>query len=275
MITHTDLKISKSPTASVVAVPSIETPLDELHRVVAPVFEAAAESSSLIAHQHPLKLRRVPFRLPKFILLGSRGGGKPMNIGLFAGFEQGNLEATRALTESLLRFRTSPSLTRDYALSTYPMVNLQGLSSIPALGDFEERYTQNATDEDVQFFLREFRLWNFDGFISVRLDTHGEGFHVKVRSDLIAREVVEPAIAAASIPLPLAAQPVRLQASHIDGQDVPPRLAPPPDVRSQPFDLELYLPPIDSPFEQAEALYQMVAEILRYYRTFISHASEL
>ncbi|HEY2342620.1 MAG TPA: hypothetical protein VGH90_06310, partial [Chthoniobacteraceae bacterium] len=163
-----------------------------------------------------------------------------------------------------------------YALTAYPIVNF-GIPSIRpgSADDFEARYARNAPDHDVQFFLREFRLWNFDGFISVRRDARTRGFYATVRSDLIGREVVEEAITAASSALPLAAQPVRLRVTAPAGQSPSPRFAPPTDVRSQPFDIELHLPPSESPFDQADALYVTVAEILRQYRTFIVHARGL
>jgi hypothetical protein len=276
MISNAEPKTSKSRLTSTTAALPVESPLDELQRIVAPLFEAARESSSLLANEYLLKLGDVIHRLPKFLLLGTRGGGKPMHVGLFAGFEGGSLETTDALSEALLQFKASPSLTRDYALSAYPIVNLAGLAS-PSEGrdEFEARYARKAADEDVQLFLREFRLWNFDGLISVRRDARTRGFYATVRSEIIAREVVEEAMAAASTALPLAAQPVRIHSSDSRNGNVAPRFAPPAELRSRLFDIELHLPATDRLFDQADALYVTIAEILRHYRTFIVHAREM
>ena len=276
MISRTDTKASKSPVTVPSAPSRDELSADELKRTLSFVFETAAESSSLIANEYTVTLGGITHRIPKFLLLGQRGGGKPMNIGLFAGFDSGNSETARALSETILQLKASSGLTRDYALTAYPVVNLQGQSEHPkTLADFESRYARNSADQDVQFFLREFRVWNFEGIISVRRDARAHGFYAIVRSEIIAREVVEEAMAAAHSALPLAAQPVRIHASNQHQGSVTPRFAPPADVRPQPFDIELHLPPTDNPFDQADALYVTIAEILRHYRTFIVHAREL
>jgi hypothetical protein len=250
---------------------------DELSQVLQPVLEAAQVSSSLISNEYPLRVAGATVRLPKLVLLGQRGGGKPISTGIFAGFEPRDLPVVRAVSEVILQLKASLALTRDYALTFYPIVNAPGFAGAPVeTGNFEIRYAQNAPSEDVQFFRREFRVWNFEGFISVRHDPESRGLHAVVRSEIIGREVVEEALVAASSALPLTTNPVRVRPEII-----PPRhpsfarLEPPADVRPRPFDIELYLPHSDSPFAQADGLFVALTEILRHYRTLIAHARDL
>jgi len=242
-----------------------------------PVFEAAESSSSLIANQYPVHVDGKTYRIPKFLLLGQRGGGKPINTGIFAGFDSGRLESIRAVSELILQLKASLSLTRDYALTAYPIVNIRGFSDQPeTIADFETRYARHSPAEDVQFFLREFRVWSFDGIISIRTDPTSRGFYAVVRSKIIGQEVVEEAMAAAASALPLASIPVRLRPDETPATTgLSSRLTPPADVKSRPFEIELHLPQTDSPFAQADGLFVTITEILRHYRALIAHARDL
>src|SRR5258708_3208836 len=73
-----------------------------LEDILAPLHEAARDSASFIASRQPLKIRDAHLEVSKFLLLGQRGGGKPIRLGLFAGFEAGNLETVRVLAHLLL-----------------------------------------------------------------------------------------------------------------------------------------------------------------------------
>jgi hypothetical protein len=254
---------------------------DEIETILEPLFGEAESSSSLIANQYPVTVDQQEYQIPKFLLLGQRGGGKPINTALLAGFDGGSVESVRALSEVLLQLKASLSLTRDFALTFYPVVNVRGFSDQPSpASDFEKRYAAGATADDVQFFLREFRVWSFDGLISIRTDPVPRGFYAVVRSKIIGEEVVEEAMAAAASVLPLASKPVVLAPEAPVGaiksaSMLSPRLAPPADVRHRPFDIELHLPPTDSPFDQADGLFVTITEILRHYRGLIAHARDL
>jgi hypothetical protein len=268
-----------STSASIHPVDASEVAPLVLSEALAPAFAAAVESSSLIASRHPVTVGGEEFEIPKFLLLGQRGGGKPIRIGLFAGFESENFATVQALTQLLLQLKLSPALTRDYALLAYPVVNVRGFAGQPApLSDFEKRFARSSADQDVQFFQGELRRWAFDGILSIRTDANSRGFYATVRSEVIAREVVEPALAVAEAALPLAFQSVKVRpddryartADYAHG-----RLSPPADVRPYPFEVELFAPRTQSSEEQATGLFVAITEILRHYRALIAHAQDL
>jgi hypothetical protein len=253
---------------------------DPLAELLTSLFDTAQESESLIASRHPVLLGNRRHEIPKFMLLGARGGGKPIRLALFAGLDAGLPESTIALARLLLQLELNPALARDYALFAYPVVNLLGFEAEnPApLRSFEARYRNEKADRDVQFFKGELRKWFFDGIITIRTDPHADGFHATVRSEVLAREVVEPAFSTTGKTLPLLEKPIQIRPSdrHSRLSDyIQGRLAPPADIRPYPFEIELFAPGNIPAEDRVRGLFVALHEILRNYRGMISHAQNL
>src|SRR5262245_58872644 len=107
-------KLLTSPDRTQSAAPlPLEDLSTELSGILAPLFAEAEQSTSLIASRHPVTIDEREHEIPKFLLLGQRGGGQPIRLGLFAGFEAGNLESVQAVADLLLQLKASPALTRD------------------------------------------------------------------------------------------------------------------------------------------------------------------
>ncbi|MHA3772822.1 hypothetical protein ACXR0O_14915 [Verrucomicrobiota bacterium sgz303538] len=247
--------------------------------LLAPVHDVALTSSSLIASRHQVQIGNADYEISKFLLLGQRGGGRPMRIALFAGLDEGAIETTVALTRLLLQLELAPSLARDYALFGYPIVNLGAFDDRPtALTGFQARFAADRADQDVQFFKSELQKWSFDGLISLRVDVHAEGFYATTRSQVIAKEVVAPALEAISSKYPLRSALVDIRSSdrqarladHAQG-----KLTAPAGSRPYPFEIEVFAP-ASLPVEQrVTGLFLAVQEILRGYRHVISHAQDI
>lgn len=274
------IRTSQHPAHSLLRAPDVVPDAGlTVEEILAPLHEAARDSSSLVASRQPLELRGSSVEVSKFLLLGQRGGGKPIRLGLFAGFEAGNRETVQALARLLLQLRGSTHLSRDFALFGYPVVNVRGFTAdaVP-LADFESRFARESTEADVQFFKSELHKWRFDGLISLRTDLSARGFYATVRSELIAAEIVEPALAAAASALPLATQSVKVRrgdryartADYASG-----RFSPPADVRPYPFEIEIHAPREPITEERTDGLFVALTEILRLYRAFIAHGQDL
>ena len=265
-----------APVQSVASDESLQSSLEE---ILAPLHEAARESSSLVASRFPFVSQGTSMEIPKFLLLGQRGGGQPIRLGLFAGFEAGNLGTVEVLSSLLLQLKASPALSRDFALIAYPVVNAHGFTAnaVP-LGEFEARFARDSAAPDVQFFKTELNKWRFDGLLSFRTDPSARGYYAAVRSAIIAAEVVEPALAAAAVSLPVATQAVKVRpddrfartADYAHG-----RLSPPADIRPYPFEIELFAPRAAIAEEHVDGLFVALTEILRLYRAFIAHGRDL
>ena len=101
------------------------------------------------------------------------------------------VETVQALARLLLQLKSSPALSRDFALIAYPVVNVRGFTAAAApLADFEARFARDSAEADVQFFKIELNKWRFDGLLSLRVDSSARGFYAAVRSEIIAAEVV-------------------------------------------------------------------------------------
>ncbi|MEI9893207.1 MAG: hypothetical protein WDN28_04680, partial [Chthoniobacter sp.] len=240
-----------------------------VEEILTPLYEAALDSSSLVASRLPVEIRGEVTEIHKFLLLGQRGGGKPIRLGLFAGFETGQLENRARPFDAAASAQGEPRLSRDLRSSAIRWSNVRGFTAEAApLSDFEARFARDSAEADVQFFKTELRKWRFDGLVSLRIDPSARGFYAAVRSEIIAAEVVEPALAAAASALPLATQAVKVRpgdryartADYAHG-----RLSPPADVRPYPFEIELYAPRGPITGERTDGLFVALTEILRLY----------
>src|SRR5215210_8011905 len=89
---------------------------EDADELLMPVFSTAAESESLLGSQHPMRVNGTDFEIPKFMLLGQRGGGKPIRIAFFAGLDAESMDTIAALSRLLLQLELNPALARDFAL---------------------------------------------------------------------------------------------------------------------------------------------------------------
>jgi hypothetical protein len=250
-----------------------------LHDLLRPLQLAAAHSSSLIGSYHSVSAAPASLEIHKFLLLGQRGGDRPIRVGLFSGFESTESESVRALTNLLLQLKDSGSLTRDYALMAYPVVNVRGFSAHPqSLAEFESRFARDSVDPVIRYYQDEFRKWSFDGLIHIRTKPNTRHLSASVRSEVIASEVVEPALAAAAPAIKLDSQPVKVRASDRYARSADfayGRFGPTAEVRPYPFEIELFLPGASAPDAYQDGLFIIVTEILRNYRSIVAHARHL
>lgn len=244
------------------------------------LFEASSHSESLMATRHRTRVGGCDFDIPKFMLLGQRAGGKPIRIGLFAGInDHGSLDGVAAISRMLMQTELQPALARDFAIFAYPLVNVfEYRTATPPLEAFERRFANEYPDGDVRFFRSELRKWRFDAMLTLRTDPRADTFRATVRSELLAEEVVLPALARVGRVAPINSRPVRVRpgdmrsrlADYADG-----RLTAPPEVRPYPFEAELFAPGTASQELRIRGLFVAVHEILRNYRRLLAHASDL
>ncbi len=244
------------------------------------LFDISSHSESLMATRHPVRAGGCDFDIPKFMLLGQRGGGKPIRIALFAGIDDhGSLDGMAAIARLLIQTELSPSLARDYAIFAYPLVNaFEHERPETRLEPFHRRYAEDRADGDVRFFRAELRKWGFDGILTLRTDPGGDGFHATVRSELLAKEVIRPALERVEKVTPVNSRPIKLRPGDVrarladcaDG-----RLTPPPEIRPHPFEVELFAPGAAPMESRITSLFIATHEILRNYRRLIAYAANI
>jgi hypothetical protein len=158
-------------------------------------------------------------------------------------------------------------------------VNLAGFGWEKApLVQFQKRYARGAADGDVRYFQTDFAKWKHDGLIFLRSTGMNTAFSATVRSQVMADEVVGPALETIASFVPLARRPVRVLPESAVARFADfnaGRLLPPPDRRPWPFEIELHAPSSVDCELRVRSLFIAVIEILRRYRQFIAHAGEL
>lgn len=254
----------------------VEVTIDEL---LEPVMEKAACSESLMPTQVEVSVQQRICQLTKFMLLGARGGGKPTRIALLGGLDSGSFSSVAAVGHLLLQLESNAAASKDYAIFAYPTVNPLGFEPNPApLEDFQMRYAEDAPDADIQFLKSEMQNWAFDGSISLRTSPAVSGLHARVRSDVLAQEVVNPALQALAGKLSLHGNPVEiLESSRLARKTAAQtgRSFLPGEGRSRPFEIELFVPANQSASQQKEAFCTATLEILKRYRRVLAHAQNI
>lgn len=247
--------------------------------ILSPIYEVAGESSSLVASRHTVRFGNRRYEIPRFLLLGQRGGGKPISVGLFAGLDAHSVTTSLAVSRLLLQFELNPLLAKDYALFGYPIVNVEGFEPAPATrAEFEARFAAEDPEEDVLFFRSELEHWSFDGHIVLSIDPDGDGFHATSRSRVLAEEVIGPALETIATSLPVASQPVALRPAdrHNRLADASRgEITSPVGVRLYPFEIEVFAPARLAAEQQITGLFLSIQEILWKYRRFISHGQNI
>jgi hypothetical protein len=262
------------------ATPGSTDPLSTAEEILDVLFDVSQHSESLMAVRHSSRAGGSTFDIPKFMLLGQRGGGKPIRIALFAGIDDhGSLDGLSAIARLLLQTELNPSLARDYAIFAYPLVNIFEYRQPEApLDAFYRRFAEDRADGDVGFFRSELRKWGFDGIVTLRTDPRAEGFHAIVRSELIAKEVILPALGPVTRVTPVSNRPIKLRPSDMRarfGDAADGRLTPPPEIRPRPFEVELFAPGNIPAESRVSSLFVATHEILRNYRRLIAYAANI
>lgn len=250
------------------------------------LFDVSFRSESLMATRYPVRVGGCDFDISKFMLLGRRGGGKPIRVALLAGIDDhGSLDGIAAISRLLMQAELNPDLANDCALFAYPLVNIfEYQAAGTRLESFDRRYAWDRPDADVSFFRSELRKWRFDVILTLRTDPQAAGFHATVRSELLAKEVVRPALERVESVTPVNRRPIKVRpgdmrarlADYAEG-----RLTPPPEMRPYPFEVELFAPGAASPQGavsedlRIRSLFIASHEILRYYRRLLAHASDI
>jgi hypothetical protein len=217
--------------------------------------------------------------LTKMMLLGARGSGKPARIALLGGIDARSFSSVAAVGDLLLKLESNTAASKDYAIFAYPIVNPLGFEPETAPEEsFQTRYAKDAPDADIQFLKSEMQNWAFDGAISLRTSPGVSGLHARVRGELLAREVVIPALEALGRKLPLHSTPVEIlepsrlarKTANKTGSSF--HLC---ESRARAFEIELVVPAHQTEKEQTEAFCAATLDILMRYRRGFSRAQNI
>jgi murein peptide amidase A len=242
--------------------------------------QLCARNESLL--RSPLRLEKSDHELPRYILLGPKGGGDPVRIGVFAGIhgdEPAGVEAVALLAERLFE---KAEIAEGYHLFFYPACNPSGLamgSRLSASGkDLNREFWRNSSEPEVQLLEAEIREHRFQGLISLHADDTSDGMYGFVRGAVLTKNLLEPALAAAEQILPRNRHPIIDGfAAHegIISECYDGILTSPPKWDQNPFEIILESPQSALRERQAQALALSVEVVLVEYQKLIAFAANL
>jgi hypothetical protein len=219
------------------------------------------------------------FTIPKFLFLGDKGGSAPFEIGIFAGIEPNQTATAQAVANLLVDLEWIPDIAENYVVFAYPVSNPRAYSREPDTApNLNKLFWQHSAEPEVGYLEKELKRHSFQGIITFHLDEGGSGFYATTPSQVLANEVVQPALHAASKVNPVDSDPLRVlevsRTGRVAGQPKG-RLSAPRNTHLNPFEISLHAPAAASPELQAAGLVIATKTILREYRKFIGHSQHL
>ncbi len=222
------------------------------------------------------------YELPRYQFCGPRGGDEPLRIGIFAGVHGDEPEGIHALIRFLILLEDEPELATGYSLSVYPVCNPTGVEDGTRHSrsgkDLNREFWRDSNEPEVRLLESELLSPGFDGIIALHTDDTSQGFYGFANGATLTRNLIEPALRAASDFLP------RNQAEQIDGfrarngvirKGYEGVLSAPPKMRPRPFEITLETPQTAPNYLKEAALVAALRAILAEYRAFIAHAANL
>lgn len=242
-------------------------------------METLALSSDFLASQ-PLILDKT--RLERFVFEGPHGGGDLIRIGFFAGIHGDEQAGSRAVVELARALARNPNLAEGYQLYFYPVCNPGGFDARTRAAlsgkDLNREFWKSSGEPEVILLEREIKAQAFHGLVSFHADDTSHGLYGFVRGAVLARSLLEPALAAAETILE------RNRKQEIDGfpaengiisQCYDGILTSPPKLENSPFEIILETPHHAPEPKQIDAFVNASLAILAEYRKFLAFAADL
>lgn len=152
------------------------------------------------------------FGLQKFVFIGSSYGDLWLRLGIFAGIHGDEPAGSLALVELIEELHDNPLLAQGLELHIYPVCNPSGYEDGTrwARGgpDLNREFWKNSSEPEVSILENEIRRLRFDGLVSIHADDTTDGVYGYVGGDVLTRNLLEPALVAASEFLPRCRNPL-------------------------------------------------------------------
>ena len=248
--------------------------------ILDPLLRTAKASTHLIvSNGFEFRIGSQKLSIPKFLFLGERGGTAPLEVGIFAGLAPDQQSTSQAVSNLLIDLEWIPDVATNYVLFNYPVANPRAYSKVRETApELNELFWQHSAEPEVGYLEKELTRHAFNIIITFQLDNSGRGFYATTTSQVIARDVIEPALRVASLALPLDSEPLQVlevsRSGRVSGQPKG-RLSAPKSAHPKPFEVSLYAPESASPEAQIAGFVLATKAILREYRKFIGHAQDL
>ena len=250
--------------------------------LLAPLDQLAAKSSHLMARPiGQFERNGRSYEIPRYIFLGPQGGDVTIPIGVFAGIHGDEPEGAHALVKLVQLLESHPELATGYCLFLYPLCNPTGFENGTAFSsrgkDLNLELLKISAEPEARLLQEELRSQPLEGIIKLHTKAGSSTFYGLVRGETLARQLLDPALAAAAELLPIA-DDVRIEGfrardvsyDHYEGG-----LTNPPHAPTRPFEVILETPGQVPAYLREWALVLALRSILTEYRKFLAYAPNL
>lgn len=274
--------MSTTTVTSAAPVVTNAAPQRSIADLLAPLEQLAAKSSSLIAKpvgHFERNGRR--YEIPRYIFVGPKAGAAPIPVGIFAGIYGDEPEGARALVKFAQMLEANPELAAGYCLFLYPVCNPTGIEANTPFSsngkDLNSEILKISAEPEVRLLQAELAAQSLEGFIRLQTNAASNEFHGLVRGETFARQLLDPALAAAAelLPVDRGEHIAGFRARDVSYDHYEGGLSTPPKAPIRPFEIILETPGQAPVYLQEWALAVALRAILAEYRKFIAYAPNL
>jgi protein MpaA len=201
-------------------------------------------------------------------------------FGIFAGIHGDEPAGILGLMDFLRELDETPDIGRNFELWLYPVCNpggyLAGTRESRSGKDLNREFWRGSGEREVQLLEREIALRRFDGIIALHSDDSSPGFYGFARGDVLARQLLCPALEEAEKALPRDARPFIDGFKAVNGmihESYDGILCAPPEQSPQPFELILESPAGAPLADQRRAFSLALKAVLSEYNSFTAYGA--
>ena len=250
--------------------------------LLAPLEQLAAKSSHLMARPvGKFERKGRSYEIPRYIFLGPQGGDVTIPIGIFAGIHGDEPEGAHALVKLVQLLEAHPELATGYCLFLYPLCNPTGFENGTAFSsrgkDVNLELLKISAEPEAQLLQEELRSQPLEGIIKLHTKADSGTFYGLVRGETLARQLLDPALAAAAELLPVAddARIEGFRARDVSYDHYEGGVTDSPQAPTRPFEVILETPGQVPAYLREWAFVLALRSILTEYRKFLAYAPNL
>lgn len=175
-------------------------------RLLAPLDELALNSPHFLRRPLGQGASSEQGVMPRYFLLGPRGGGDYLRLGIFATIHGDEPEGALAVVRFLAHLERHPELAQGYALYFYPVCNPTGFEDRTRHSrsgkDLNREFWKGSTEPEVRWLETEIWTHAFHGIVNLHSDDTSDGLYGYANGAIHSENLLEPALRAGEKFLP-------------------------------------------------------------------------
>lgn len=220
--------------------------------------------------------------LPRFHFQRTHAAKERHKVGIFAGIHGDEPAGILGLMDFIRELDETPEIGRHFEIWLYPVCNpggyLAGTRASHSGKDLNREFWRGSQEPEVRLLEKEILARQFDGIIALHSDDSSPGFYGFARGDVMARQLLAPALAAAEQAQARDTRPFIDGFRAVNGMihdSYDGILCAPPQQIPQPFELILESPALSPLADQRRAFTLALKAVLNEYRPFIAYGANL